>query len=173
MSKSPHELIHELGLVKHPEGGYFVETDRQEATIPSPFADERPRALSTAIYYLLTPDSPAGFFHRNKSVIYHVLHQGRSEYTLIAPGNKPAVVETRILGTRAGETRMLVVPSNVWRRIRLLPGDEEGCLTTEVTVPGFHWEDHAFMTMRDLEEVFRDVEGGEEKVKAFAPFVKD
>jgi len=33
-------LIETLELQKHPEGGYFVETDRQPANIPSPFAGE-------------------------------------------------------------------------------------------------------------------------------------
>lgn len=32
------ELIAELGLIKHPEGGYFVETDRQLEKVASPFA---------------------------------------------------------------------------------------------------------------------------------------
>jgi len=34
-------LIETLKLQKHPEGGYFVETDRQPAYVPSPFAGER------------------------------------------------------------------------------------------------------------------------------------
>lgn len=33
-------LIESLKLQKHIEGGYFVETDRQPANIPSPFAGE-------------------------------------------------------------------------------------------------------------------------------------
>ena len=33
-------LIETLKLQKHPEGGYFAETDRQPANIPSPFAGE-------------------------------------------------------------------------------------------------------------------------------------
>ena len=35
-------LIAQLGLLKHPEGGYFVETDRQPETVPSPFASTSP-----------------------------------------------------------------------------------------------------------------------------------
>lgn len=33
-------LIETLKLQEHTEGGYFVETDRQPAEIPSPFAGE-------------------------------------------------------------------------------------------------------------------------------------
>jgi len=76
-------LIETLKLQKHPEGGYFVETDRQPANVPSPFAgelveisqkpdlkrgaDNEPRSLATAIYYLLTHEYPDGVFHTNKS----------------------------------------------------------------------------------------------------------
>jgi hypothetical protein len=34
------ELIKTLNLQRHPENGYFVETDRQPHSIPSPFAGE-------------------------------------------------------------------------------------------------------------------------------------
>ena len=76
-------LIQTLNLQQHPEGGYFVETDRQPANVPSPFAgelvgvtqkphlklraDNEPRSLATAIYYLLTHSYPDGVFHTNKS----------------------------------------------------------------------------------------------------------
>jgi predicted cupin superfamily sugar epimerase len=104
------QLIEDLGLQKHPEGGqrpslraysldsltpterpagYFAETDRQSASVPSPFAgqahavccmpltladcvlpiDGAARPLATSIYYLLCPDSPEGFLHMNKSVV--------------------------------------------------------------------------------------------------------
>jgi hypothetical protein len=55
------------------------------------------------------------------------------------------------MGTDAGELRMLLVGSGVWKRSRILPEDRDlaksiqdrdkiGCLITEVVVPGFHWE---------------------------------
>jgi len=51
-----------LGLAPHPrEGGWFVQTyAAAEKIAPSAFADERyasPRKTSTAIYYLLEPDT--------------------------------------------------------------------------------------------------------------------
>ncbi|KAE9397677.1 hypothetical protein BT96DRAFT_775594, partial [Gymnopus androsaceus JB14] len=145
-------LIKELNLQKHPEGGYFAETDRQTAQVSSPFASNEPRSLGTSIYYLLTKDSPSGVIHMNKSVTYHVLHQGRAEYTLIYPTNPPTI-EKRIMGTNiaAGESRQLLVGTGVWKMSRLLPEDVEyGCLITEVVVPGFHWEDHNFLTIEGL-----------------------
>ncbi|OJT10828.1 hypothetical protein TRAPUB_12640 [Trametes pubescens] len=151
-------LIKDLKLIKHPEGGYFAETDRQEEQIPSPFANGAPRPLSTTIHYLLTPDEANGVFHMNKSATMHVLHQGRAEYTLITPGSPPTI-EKKVMGpnVHAGELLQLLVPTGVWKMSRLLQEDLDaassnasqercGCLITEVVFPGFAWEDHGFLT---------------------------
>ncbi|KAH8111969.1 RmlC-like cupin domain-containing protein [Phellopilus nigrolimitatus] len=181
------EIKKSLNLLKHPEGGYFAETDRQKATVPSPFAGNEPRDLATSIFYFLSYDNPTGVIHINKSVTYHVLHQGRAEYTLITPGadGKPPTIETKIMGTDAanGELRMLFVGTGVWKMSRLLPEDlalgttpkeqnKVGCLITEVVVPGFHWEDHQFLTRANLEALFDGVDKKEEKIKLLAPYVK-
>jgi len=174
-------LIKQLNLRKHPEGGWFAETDRQPEEIPSPFADGAPRSLATTIYYLLDYDYPDGVFHMNKSATMHVLHQGRAEYTLITPGNPPKV-EKKIIGPNLhkGETLQLFVGSNVWKKSRLLPEDVEaakndpekqkrtGCLITEVVFPGFHWDDHQFMKIQHLKELWGDSPGWEE----YQEFVK-
>ncbi|KAJ7057772.1 RmlC-like cupin domain-containing protein [Mycena amicta] len=165
-SQTQSPLVKQLGLLRHPEGGYFRETDRREDEVPSPFANGGSRSLATSIYYLLDYNSPSGVIHMNKSVTYHVLHQGRAEYTLITPGNPP-LFERKIIGTGPNETRQLFVGTGVWKMSRLLPEDVERaktdeekkalcCLITEVVVPGFHWEDHQFMTRKMLEEVSRD-----------------
>lgn len=89
-----------------------------------------------------------------------------------------------MVGTGPGEYRQLLVGKGVWKKSRILPedialgkSDEEkdrvGCLITEVVVPGFHWEDHRFMTRHDLDDLFRGVEGGEEFVTRFAKHVKN
>jgi predicted cupin superfamily sugar epimerase len=115
---------------------------------------------------------------------YHVLHQGRAEYTLITPGNPP-VIEKKVMGTnvKAGEQRQLFVGTGVWKMSRIPLGDLEaaktsqdedrtGCLITEIVTPGFHWEDHKFLTLKELQELFKGTEDGEENVKSVAPFVK-
>jgi uncharacterized protein len=166
--------------------------------------ENQERNLATSIYYLLTHDNPSGVIHMNKSIVswphhqssslrhralqtYHVLHQGRAEYTLIAPGinGAPPVVTTAVMGpnTAAGETRTLLVGTSVWKMSRLLPedlalgrdpetADKVGCLITEVVVPGFYWEDHAFLTQEGLHALFKDVDGREELIKQLAPHVK-
>ena len=84
-------------MIKHPEGGYFAEIDRDQRTVPNPFSEhpyattaEKPfsgdnsiRNASTSILYLLTPHSPQGHFHRNAGRTVHTLIQGRGRYVLI------------------------------------------------------------------------------------------
>ncbi|TBU58269.1 RmlC-like cupin domain-containing protein [Dichomitus squalens] len=137
------ELIDQLRLIRHPEGGFFAETDRQTKEIPSPFADGALRTLATTIYYLLTPDEANGVFHMNKSATMHVLHQGRAEYTLITPGTPPKIERKvglllnllvtvsanykapQVIGPNihSGEVLQLLVPSGVWKMSRLLSAD--------------------------------------------------
>jgi predicted cupin superfamily sugar epimerase len=95
---STQSIISTLGLVSHVEGGYFVEIDRNPLIIPNPFlsspstsqtaekpisGDDTTRNASTVIYYLLTPSSPQGHFHRNKGRTVHTLIEGRGVYVLI------------------------------------------------------------------------------------------
>ncbi|KAJ7363750.1 RmlC-like cupin domain-containing protein [Mycena albidolilacea] len=182
MQDTAQALVAELGLQRHPEGGYYVETDRQTEKVGTPFVDGKPlRSLGTSIYYLLSRDSPNGYFHTNKSVTYHVHHQGRAEYTLITPrpGQKP-LIERKIIGPNAAnrETRQLLVGTGVWKMSRLLEadledkvtGDKAGCLITEVVVPRFHWEDYTFLTGEGLMKLFSDAE---EESREFVGYVKD
>ncbi|KAI0302357.1 RmlC-like cupin domain-containing protein [Multifurca ochricompacta] len=151
------ELISDLKLIPHPEGGYYAETDRQAVDVPSPYANGAPRSLATTIFYLLTADSPCSVIHMNKSVTMHVHHIGRAEYTLIAPS----------LEKGRPPTRQLLVGTGVWKMSRLLDVDlkgphleRTGCLITEVVVPGFNWEDHKYLTLGELEELFVGEPGG-------------
>ncbi|KAK7040763.1 hypothetical protein VNI00_009669 [Paramarasmius palmivorus] len=189
-------LIKELGLQQHPAGGTvssIVAIKRSLTVAPrcrwkvafqgskkeaenDTCTDAAPRALATTIYYLLTKESPTGIILREKSVAYHMHHQGRMEYTLITsiPGQPPKI-EKKVLGP---ENRLIVVEPGVWKFARLLPEDlkdeekaKQGCLMTMLLVPGFSLDDHEFLTKETLEELFKGVEGGEEKIKEFEAHV--
>ncbi len=92
-----------------------------------------------------------------------------------------------VIGTnaQAGEVRMLLVGTGVWKKSRLLPEDLEhakedpisldstGCLITEVVVPGFDWEDHKYLTNKGMKDLFSGVEGGDEYVEKLLDDVLD
>ncbi|KAK4703542.1 uncharacterized protein P7C70_g2678, partial [Phenoliferia sp. Uapishka_3] len=169
------ELISTLSLQLHPEGGYFAETERLADEVPSPYADGQPRSLATEIYYLLAPSSPRGRMHMNKSATFHVLHSGRSLYTLMRPSSVaggPPEIEHAIMGEdhSKGEVRQLFVPGGWWKASEipaedLKSGEKErvGALITEVVVPGFHWEDHAFLNKEELLKIY----GGDENAEGY------
>lgn len=152
-------LINKLGLQKHPEGGYFVETDRDPLRVPNPFLsgtngsnqnttyaapeDGSSRSASTTIYYLLTPGKPHGVFHKNKGRTMHTLHRGRGRYIVIhvdeEHGEEKARIETFVVGhdIHKGERLQWMVEGGKYKASFLLPDHEddmksEGLLISEV-----------------------------------------
>ncbi|KAJ1566004.1 hypothetical protein HK096_004780 [Nowakowskiella sp. JEL0078] len=180
-------LIKSLGLQQHIEGGYFVETDRAKENIRSPFPSEpssttnlvtqRPefipelRSLSTSIFYLLTPNSPQGGFHRNKSRTIHTLHRGRGVYVLIhadEPGDIKRI-ESFVVGSdvAAGERLQWVVEGNKYKASYLLPDidggkESSGLLISETVVPGFEYCDHDFLSQDALLSLKKEQEETEQ-----------
>lgn len=108
------QLIADLRLQEHPEGGYFIETDRSQISIHNPFnskhADllDNMRPTSTSIYYLLNRTRPNGFFHRNQSRTIHTLHEGSGIYLLLHPPNSDAKTAhiQQIYMTRRGRSQL-------------------------------------------------------------------
>lgn len=138
---STRALITKLQLQKHPEGGFFHETDRDPLRVPNPFrysgtvdADST-RSASTTIYYLLTPASPTGHFHRNRGRTVHTLHRGRGRYVIIHAGKEKGEkgkVETFVVGQdmHRGERVQWIVEGDKYKASFLMP-DEEGRLESE------------------------------------------
>src|SRR4051812_14701927 len=72
------EVIRTLGLVPHPrEGGHFVETYRAGESVsvvalPPRYRSDGPaRALSTCIYYLLTPTTFSAVHRLRSDEVFH------------------------------------------------------------------------------------------------------
>lgn len=165
-------IIKTLSLLKHPEGGYFNQTDVNDYTITSPYPREplseasvasapvRPdydpalRRLSTLIFYYLSPRRPKGHFHVNRSRIIHTLQKGRGRYVLVHPDGR---VESFVVGhdIEKGERLQWVVEGGVWKGSFLLEteGESEGLLISEVVTPGFEFADHSFMSQDQLREL--------------------
>jgi len=65
----PRDLVEQLRLTPHPEGGFYRETYRSEREIPAGSLGDaftEARSVSTGIYYLLVGDD-FSTFHRLKS----------------------------------------------------------------------------------------------------------
>ncbi len=79
-------LVDKLGLLPHPEGGFYKETYRAEDSISTPSGD---RNLMTSIYFLLTSEN-VSHFHRIKSDEHWYFHEGSplTIHTLDSNGHK-------------------------------------------------------------------------------------
>ncbi|GLA36817.1 hypothetical protein AnigIFM63309_003252 [Aspergillus niger] len=159
------QTIQSLDLHPHPEGGYYQETFRHPQEIPVANGAAT-RSAGTCIHYFLTPGSPLGAFHRNKSRTVHTLHRGRGRYVVIHADEKKegkAPVEEFVVGhgVERGEKVEWVVEGGKWKASYLLPeeghadddGEERGLLITETVEPGFAIEDHDFLTLQEMKEL--------------------
>ncbi|UZE09174.1 cupin domain-containing protein [Pseudomonas sp. B21-053] len=150
MRSSPNarELITALDLEQHVEGGYFRRTFQSDR--PMVATERGQRYLMTSIYYLLTQDSPIGYFHFNQSDIVHYYHLGDAiEYSLIFPDG---TLQTVVMGSDVvgGQCLQLHVPGGTWKASQIIDGPAGYGLISEAVSPGF---DYADMEMSDRQKL--------------------
>ncbi len=133
-----------LGLVPHPvEGGYFAETYRSADHIPASGLPSRygaARAASTAIYYLLTPDTFSAMHRLTSDEIFHFYLGDPVEMLQLHPDGSHRVV---LIGPdlEAGQRPPGHRPRHIWQGARLIPGGRHALLGTTVA-PGFDYTDY-------------------------------
>ncbi|GAA4727441.1 cupin domain-containing protein [Flavisolibacter ginsenosidimutans] len=149
------EIIRQLNLNPHPEGGFYKEVYRAKGTIkeqalPSSFGGER--NYSTSIYYLLQKGDYSAF-HRIKSdelwhfyaggtLLIHCLSK-ESGYTCLQLGNNFA----------KGESFQFVVPAGAWFAAEPAvdtPFTLAGCTVS----PGFDFSDFEMANKESLLQQF-------------------
>lgn len=124
MAGEADAIIAELGLAPHPEGGWYVQTFRDEAG--------GPRGHSTAIYFLLK-HGERSHWHRvlDAAEVWH-FHAGAPLALDIHDGAKRRIV----LGpdVLAGQRPQAVVPAGCWQQAESLG---EWTLVGCTVAPGF------------------------------------
>ena len=135
-------IIRQLGLQPHPEGGFYRETYRSGETIAAAALPPRygkDRSFSTAIYYLLTPDSFSSLHRLQSDELFH-FHLG--DPVTMLQLHEDGRGETITLGQDilAGQQLQVVVPRGVWQGMFLNDGGRFALLSTTVS-PGFDFAD--------------------------------
>lgn len=123
---TPQDIIARLGMERHPEGGWYVQTFRDTAGST--------RGHSTAIYYLLERGERS-HWHRVVDAVEVWHHYAGGPLALsVSDGMERA--EAQVLGPdlAAGERPQIIVPANWWQSAEPL-GDWTlvGCTVS----PGF------------------------------------
>jgi predicted cupin superfamily sugar epimerase len=157
------ELIEKLGLKPHKEGGFFSEVWRAPERLAVNALPPRysgARSLSTAIYYLLTPETFSRMHRLRSDEIFHFYLGDPVEFLLL----EPAGAGRRAQGTRqhgdgrtvivgpdvmAGQRPLLVVRRGTWQGARLLKGGKFALLGTTMA-PGFEYDDYEQGKRADL-----------------------
>ncbi len=135
------DIVSRLGLEPHPEGGFYVESYRSPRSLS---ASSLPgyggsRAVSTAIYFLITADSFSALHLVASDEIFHFYGGDPVEMLHLHPDGR---VESPRLGMDlvAGERPQVVVPSGVWQGARLAHGGSWTLMGATVA-PGFDFDD--------------------------------
>ena len=104
---TPKDLIRQLGLAPHPEGGWYRETWRAEA-------QEGARAAGTAIYYLLEAGDVSHWHRVDAAEMWHFYAGGPLSLT-VSPNGHDA--EAMVLGHEigAGQRPQRLVPAGWWQ----------------------------------------------------------
>jgi uncharacterized protein len=109
-----------------PEGGYFAETYRS--------------ALSSAIYYMLTPDAFSAMHRLKGDELYHFYLGDPVEMLMLKPDGS---AEALLLGQNvlSGMRVQHAVPGCTWQGSRLAPGGKFALMGTTMS-PGFDPQDY-------------------------------
>jgi predicted cupin superfamily sugar epimerase len=137
------EIIRRLGLLPHPEGGYFRETFRSPLLLDLP--DGRRRAASTAIHYLLPSGAWSGWHRIASDEVWH--HCGGGALRLHRLGR--AMLRLDHANPQG------VVSAGVWQAAEP-EGDDVLCGCT--VAPGFDFADFEMGTAEALIREFPDHE---------------
>lgn len=149
MNHKVEELIQELNLVAHPEGGYYSETFRSVQNVNGN------RSLMTAIYFLL-PSGQVSNFHRIKSDELWFFHSG-----------SPIVVHSIVDGKHVefllgnnlekGELPQYLVPANTIFGSSV-QDDNSFALVSCVVAPGFDFKDFELFNFNQLHAKYPHLE---------------
>jgi len=146
-----HELVARLGLVPHPEGGFYRETHRDafELDALAPRFSAR-RSASTAIYYLLERGDFSALHRIRSDEVWH--HYLGATLTVHVFGQERGYVPMRV-GKRLshGDAPQAVVPAGAWFGSRIEANDPGDYALVGCTVaPGFDFADFELGTREHL-----------------------
>jgi predicted cupin superfamily sugar epimerase len=136
------ERIRSLGLVPHPEGGFYRETYRSREGLAATALPKRyggPRRLSTAIYFLLRSGEVSRLHRLRSDEVWHFYEGDPLRLHILHPDGRYASV---VLGRRLGRTARFqcVVPRGSWFGGEVI-GSGSYALVGCTIAPGFEFAD--------------------------------
>ncbi len=135
LNKDVVQIIKRLRLKRHPEGGYFKQTYTADTRVSIEGYD-KPRYISTAIYYMLVGDQFSAFHRIKSDELWH--HYTGGSLILYAIDNGKI---TKIkMGKSRGEAPQVAIKANTWFAASLTD-KKSYCLLGCTVSPGFDYSD--------------------------------
>ena len=146
------EIIRQLQLLPHPEGGWYRETYRSAETMTT--KNGAKRNVCTAIYFLLEGKDKS-HFHRIESDETWFFHCGETlEVLMIEDGE----LRTVLLGNNLskGEMPQFTVPARTWFAAKIKSGTGYSLVSCTVA-PGFDFADFELAERDKLSNDFSEL----------------
>lgn len=145
------QIVRNLDLKPHPEGGYFRETYRSDGAIDANSLDSNykgERNYSTCIYFLLTSEVFSAFHRILQDEIWHFYDGSPIDLHIIT---KDGDYTKTIIGRDIdrGEIPQFVVPGGSWFAATVINSDDYSLLGCTVA-PGFDFRDFELPTRNEL-----------------------
>jgi uncharacterized protein len=144
-----------FGLEPHPrEGGWFIRTHTSDEVIPSTvFRDGRypgPRRTSTAIFYLLEPETFSEMHRLRSDEMFHFYAGDPVEMLQLTGDGQGQLI---VIGNDLikGHQPQVLVKRGTWQGSRLIAGGAWSLMGCTVT-PGFEYEDYESAGRDELTE---------------------
>ncbi len=148
------ELILQLGLIPHPEGGHYAETYRSQAGIPG---GKPGRSICTAIYYLLQAGEFSAFHRIKSDEMWHLYLGGPLDIHVLDPASGYRLIQ---LGydLASGERPQGLVPAGAWFAAAPATGCDYALCGCTVS-PGFEFADFELASEATLRAEYPDYAG--------------
>lgn len=150
-------IIEDLGLIAHPEGGFYKEMYRSKSMIKE-VVGLREKSAYTSIYYLLAGDDFSSW-HRIKSDETWFFHQGCDLLIYFFDNEK------RLQSIRLGlnsKNLQATIPANTWFAAK--PTDQASfSLMSCAVAPGFEFDD---FELGNRQTLLSELGGSKENIEA-------
>jgi predicted cupin superfamily sugar epimerase len=160
-------LLHLEPLLQ--EGGWYRETHRSSLELPADVLAPRyrsTRSASTAIYYLLTPETSSALHRLPTDEVFHFYLGDPVDMLQLGPkaadGGRIVTLGSDIL---AGQQVQAVVAAGVWQGSLLCAGGTVALMGTTMT-PGFDFADYV---AADRDALLKEFPDFAERIKRLSP----
>lgn len=145
------EIIDQLKLEKHPEGGYYRETYRSNEIINR--QNDEVRTAGTGIYFLLTEGVCTKWHRVNSDELWHFYRGDKLVLEIIDNNGQFSQLYLNDEFTGKGQYQQLI-PKNCWQRAY---STGKYTLVGCTVSPGFEFEDFEMIEQDELAEQYPEI----------------